>query len=51
MFKQFGGFNICDETNNEYMLPKIKEILRTLEKQGNNIAFRNKIMEKFKVQK
>jgi len=45
--KQIGGFNICDETDNEYMLPKIKIILQSLEKPGDDIAFRNEIKTKF----
>ncbi len=27
IFNQTGGYNICDETNPEYLLPKIKKIL------------------------
>lgn len=47
MIHQCGGFNLCDETNNEYMLPKIKQILITLERPGNDMAFRNEIINKF----
>ncbi len=47
MSQQFGGFNICDETNNEYMLPKIKAILRQLEQPGEGIEFINEIKDKF----
>ena len=47
MLKQFGGFNIKDESDPEYMLPKIKNILKTLEKPGSDLAFINEIIEKF----
>jgi len=47
MLKQLGGFNICDESNNDYMLPKIKNILKTLERPGSDLAFINEIIEKF----
>ena len=47
MLKQFGGFNIKDESDPEYMLPKIKKILKTLEKPGSDLAFINEIIEKF----
>ena len=31
LINQTGGYNICDETNPEYMLPKITKILQELE--------------------
>jgi hypothetical protein len=47
MLQQLGGFNICDETNEDYILPKIKKILKTLERPGKDINFRKEIIAKF----
>ncbi len=48
IFNQTGGYNICDETNPEYLLPKIKKILEELETDNKyDFDAYNRISEKF----
>ena len=45
---QKGGFRINDDTDPNFILPRIRAILAPLERAGNDIVFRNEIIERFK---